>query len=233
MFPLYDHTRRQICMAAFLGLCVLPTLTVAAWGIARRLPWHKQAEEQRLGQELGLEVSIDSMKHTLPGVVRYAGLKLTDPETGQELFRCARTDRHVDLDDRLARADPPGNRAGGHAGRIGRPRLGAAAMKCCAAGWSARAAGRRSKSASPPTSGRCTTATSRRFSRSSKDGHRTDAQRHPGPIGVPACRESIPRSPCGCGSYATARSRRLPTALRWTRAPTPSPAACWPPASRS
>jgi hypothetical protein len=89
MFPLYDHTRRQICMAAFLALCVLPTLAVTAGSIARHLPWHKQAEEQRLGQELGLDVSIESMQHTLPGVVRYTGLKLTDPETGQELFRCA------------------------------------------------------------------------------------------------------------------------------------------------
>ena len=88
MFPLYDHTRRQICMAVFLGLCVLPTLAVAGWSIARHLPWHKQAEEQRLSQELGLDVSIESMKHTLPGVVQYTGLKLTDPETGQELFRC-------------------------------------------------------------------------------------------------------------------------------------------------
>jgi hypothetical protein len=89
MFPLYDNTRRQICMAAFLGLCVLPTLTIAGWGLVRRSPWHKQAEEQRLGQELGLEVSIVSMQHTLPGVVRYAGLKLTDPETGQEVFHCS------------------------------------------------------------------------------------------------------------------------------------------------
>jgi len=88
MFPLYDHTRRQICMAAFLGLCVLPTLAVTAWSIARRLPWHKQAEEQRLSQELGLDVAIESMKHEQPGVVRYAGLKLTDPETGQKLFGC-------------------------------------------------------------------------------------------------------------------------------------------------
>jgi hypothetical protein len=89
MFPLYDHTRRQICTAAFLGLCVLPTLAVTGWCIARRLPWHKQAEEQRLSQELGLEVSIESMRHTLPGVVRYQGLKLADPETGQELLRCS------------------------------------------------------------------------------------------------------------------------------------------------
>ncbi len=28
------------------------------------------------------------MSHTLPGVVRYSGLKLTDPETGRELLRC-------------------------------------------------------------------------------------------------------------------------------------------------
>ena len=88
MFRLYDHTRRQICIAAFLGLCVLPTLAVAAWSIARHLPWNKQAEEQRLSQELGLDVSIESMKYTLPGVVRVLGLRLTDPETGQELFRC-------------------------------------------------------------------------------------------------------------------------------------------------
>jgi len=88
MFPLYDRTRRQICMAVFMGLCVLPTLAVTGWSIARHLPWHKQAEEQRLSQELGLDVSIESMKHTLPGVVRYMGLKLTDPETGQELFCC-------------------------------------------------------------------------------------------------------------------------------------------------
>jgi hypothetical protein len=89
MFPLYDHTRRLICMAAFLGLCVLPTLAVSGWCIARRLPWHKQAEEQRLSRDLGLDVSFDSLRYTLPGVARYTEIKLTDPETGQELLRCS------------------------------------------------------------------------------------------------------------------------------------------------
>jgi hypothetical protein len=89
MFPLYDHTRRQICMATFLGLCVLPTLAIAGLSISRHLPWHKQFEAQRLGQELGVDVSIESIEHTLPGRVRYADVKLTDPETGRELFRCA------------------------------------------------------------------------------------------------------------------------------------------------
>ena len=88
MLPLYDHTRRQICTAAFLGLCVLPTLAVAGWSIARHMPWHRQAEEQRLSQELGLDVSIESLAHPLPGIVRYGGVKLTDPETGRELLRC-------------------------------------------------------------------------------------------------------------------------------------------------
>lgn len=89
MLPLYDHTRRQVCTAAFLGLCVLPTLAVAGWSIARHMPWHRQAEEQRLSQELGLDVSIEWLAHPLPGIVRYGGVKLTDPETGRELFRCA------------------------------------------------------------------------------------------------------------------------------------------------
>ncbi len=107
MFPLYDHTRRKICVAAFLGLCVLPTLAVAGWGLARHLPWHRQSEEQRLGQELGLDVSIESIRHTLPGVVHYTGLKLADPETGQELFRCAELDvRWTSLTDSQGQTRP-------------------------------------------------------------------------------------------------------------------------------
>ena len=38
---------------------------------------------------MGLDVSLDSMSHTLPGVVRYTGLKLADPETRRELLRCS------------------------------------------------------------------------------------------------------------------------------------------------
>ncbi len=89
MFRLHDSTRRQICVALFMGLCVLPTLAMGGWAIARRLPWNRQAEEARLSAELGVAVSLESMSHTLPGVVRYAGLKLTDPETGRELLRCS------------------------------------------------------------------------------------------------------------------------------------------------
>lgn len=88
MSRLHDSTRRQICKAAFTWLCLLPTIGVCGWTIARRLPLDRQAEEARLSGELGVAVSIQSMAHTLPGVVRYTGLKLTDPETGAPLLSC-------------------------------------------------------------------------------------------------------------------------------------------------
>lgn len=88
MVRLHDSSRRQICMVLFLGLCVLPTLAIGGWAIVRRLPWERQAEAARLAGELGLDVSIDAMAHTQPGVVRYTGLKLADPETGRELLCC-------------------------------------------------------------------------------------------------------------------------------------------------
>ena len=88
MFRLHDSTRRQICTAAFICLCLLPTIGVCGWTIARHLPWDRQAEAARLSGELGVAVSIESTAHTLPGVVRYTGLKLTDPETGTPLLYC-------------------------------------------------------------------------------------------------------------------------------------------------
>jgi hypothetical protein len=71
-----------------MGLCLLPTLGVCAWAIARRSPWDRAHEEARLSAELGVAVSMESMAHTVPGVVRYTELKLTDPETGLLLLRC-------------------------------------------------------------------------------------------------------------------------------------------------
>src|SRR5438128_2637543 len=88
MFRLHDSTRRHICVALFMGLCVLPTLGVSGWAVVRRTSWNRHNEEARLSAELGLAVSLDSVSYTLPGVVRYSGLKLTDLETGREVLRC-------------------------------------------------------------------------------------------------------------------------------------------------
>ena len=88
MFRFHDRTRRRICIAGFFLLCVAPTIGVLAWGVAWQLPEHGRAEQQRLGRCLGLTASMDALRHLRPGVVLYEGLKLTDPETGQEVLRC-------------------------------------------------------------------------------------------------------------------------------------------------
>ena len=88
MLPLSDKTRRRITLGLFVVLCVSPTVIVAAWGISRQLPWHVRGEAQRLGWQLGMKVSLAAVHHPRPGVVRYEGLVLANPETGQEVVRC-------------------------------------------------------------------------------------------------------------------------------------------------
>jgi hypothetical protein len=103
MSPLRDTSRRQICLAAFFALCVVPTVIVLACGIARHLPGHARAEAKRLGRHLGQKVSVARVRHLRPGVLVYEGLDLSDPETGKPLARCRR------LEVRWERvADPKG-----------------------------------------------------------------------------------------------------------------------------
>lgn len=88
MFHLHDSTRRWICVAAFLTLCVLPTVIVLVWGVSRRLPWYAQSEADRLGTHLGVKVALSAFSHPRPGVTVYEGLQLLDPETGCVLLDC-------------------------------------------------------------------------------------------------------------------------------------------------
>jgi hypothetical protein len=92
MITMRERTRRQWCLAGFVSLCLLPTLGVAAFCIARNLPGHAQAEAAQLSRLLGVGVSFDSYARTRPGAVRYDGLVLTDPETGIALAECQRLD---------------------------------------------------------------------------------------------------------------------------------------------
>lgn len=88
MFPLYDQTRRRICLAGFVVLCLVPTAGVLAWCAWRNRPGHVGAEARRLSRELGLAVALGGVHHPRPGVVLYQGLELADPETGQRVLRC-------------------------------------------------------------------------------------------------------------------------------------------------
>ena len=220
MFRLHDSTRRQICVALFTGLCVLPTLGVGGWAIARRLPWNRQAEEARLSAELGLAVSLESMSHTLPGVVRYTGLKLADPETGRELLRCSEVEATwTSMSDSQGRTRPAIVLAAKHVEsaastwqrlketlrrslecQIGRPEV---EIRVTADAWTLR------------------------------EGNDVQVlEKVEGGVGrnlqsPPGCRRSSPfalrparrsRS-CGCESFATAPSSRQPMASIWTLPP--------------
>jgi hypothetical protein len=88
MLRLYDQTRRRICLVAFFALCVVPTAGVAVWCAARHLPGQARAEAERLGRELGFDVALEGLRHPRPDVLRYEGLTLSDPETGQSVLRC-------------------------------------------------------------------------------------------------------------------------------------------------
>lgn len=88
MFRLHDTTRRRICRAAFLLLCVTPTVGVLLWCVQRHLPGVAGTEALRLERELGLKVSLEGLRHLRPGRVMYEGLELADPETGRPVLRC-------------------------------------------------------------------------------------------------------------------------------------------------
>ncbi len=88
MFQLYDRTRFRICLAGFAILGVLPTLLLGGWCLSRHLPGNARAEAEQLGRQLGMNATLDGLKHLRPGVVLYEGLELTDPETGQAVLRC-------------------------------------------------------------------------------------------------------------------------------------------------
>jgi hypothetical protein len=88
MLHLYDQTRRRIALAAFFALGIVPTVAVGTWCVVRQGPWHVWGETARLGRELGMDVALGGVRHPRPGVVVYEGLRLSDPETGQQVL-CA------------------------------------------------------------------------------------------------------------------------------------------------
>ena len=74
-------TRRLICRAAFLGLCLLPTSLVIGHIVSRSLPSYVAGCELRLARELGLGIDISAVTHPKPGITWVEGTRLFDPET--------------------------------------------------------------------------------------------------------------------------------------------------------
>ncbi|MBN2024453.1 MAG: hypothetical protein JW809_16860 [Pirellulales bacterium] len=88
MFRLHDRVRRRVALAAFVGLCLVPTAGVLGWGIARHLPSHANDEADALGQRFGLGVRLAGVEHPRPRTIRYLGLELVNPENGRTILKC-------------------------------------------------------------------------------------------------------------------------------------------------
>jgi len=90
MFRVHDRVRRRMALTVFVGLAIVPTAGVLAWGVARRLPSHVAAEAEALARRLGLDVALADVEHPRPGAVRYHGVELTNPENHRTILRCRR-----------------------------------------------------------------------------------------------------------------------------------------------
>ncbi|HEX4131236.1 MAG TPA: hypothetical protein VHZ24_14445 [Pirellulales bacterium] len=88
MSKIHELTRRQICRAAFLIACLLPTTAVLAWGVTRRLPGRVAAHATELERATGLHVTLGNVTYPRPGATLYHDLVLADPETDAEMLRC-------------------------------------------------------------------------------------------------------------------------------------------------
>ena len=77
---LHERTRRRIGLSGFVLLCLLPTIGMFTWGVSRHLPAEEAAMEERLSELFGLKVTVRSVDHPEPGVVRLRDLVLRHPD---------------------------------------------------------------------------------------------------------------------------------------------------------
>lgn len=82
-----QRMRRNVCRMSFVALAALPTFAVVVWAGAARWPGGVARSERRLADELGLSVSLENATDPRPGVKRFEGLRLAEPETGREVLR--------------------------------------------------------------------------------------------------------------------------------------------------
>ena len=78
---MHDRTRRLLCRAGFLALCVLPTATVWAWTSSWTGAGHRNAVAERAFAEARPAGMLADVAYPKPGLTLLEGLQLADPET--------------------------------------------------------------------------------------------------------------------------------------------------------
>ena len=82
-------SRRFFCRAAFVSLCLLPTLFIIGRIVATSLPTYVVSYEQYLSNLLGRRVTLGDVFHLRPGNMSVDSLQIYDEETGEILMTVA------------------------------------------------------------------------------------------------------------------------------------------------
>lgn len=94
MFSLHETTKIYLCRAAFIALCMVPTLAVLAHSVIVHLPGYARAHERAIAAALGLHAQLGKASSPRPGTMLYESLELSDPATREPLARLPRVEVH-------------------------------------------------------------------------------------------------------------------------------------------
>lgn len=77
MFSLHETTQRRVCRAAFLVLCVAPTLGTLAWIAWFHRPWRHDDWQRALSQQFHVRAIVEDIQSPRPGVAKIAGVEIS------------------------------------------------------------------------------------------------------------------------------------------------------------
>jgi hypothetical protein len=120
MFSLHETSKRMICRAAFVVLCLGPTVAVLGSAALVRHSSFTRRHERAISAQLGLAARISRASTPRPGITLYEGLELADPETLQPLARLPFVEVEGNEAARVVRLPHPGVLNGARLDRLWR-----------------------------------------------------------------------------------------------------------------
>src|SRR5262245_48386805 len=124
MFSLHETTRIRLCRAAFVALCVLPTLALVSYSFWLRTAAHTAQHEQAISNQLGLRARLARVSYPRPGVVLYEHLDLVDPHSALLLARFPFVEVHTSATPLAIKLPYPATLNGDRLDSLGRSLVG-------------------------------------------------------------------------------------------------------------
>ena len=87
---MHESTQRELCRLIFIFLGLIPLIAIASFSVIRNTPWYqrfqKEQWQQRISDDLGVEVRISSIEFPGPDRIRARNLVCLHPETGKKIL---------------------------------------------------------------------------------------------------------------------------------------------------